>query len=560
MTAGAAELPRGTVESCSPRAAAWSRQHTQALSVTLLAIALVPWTVSRWPSQDGPNHLAVAHVLATYAEPGSPFPRYWSVQTGLRPSTALYGVLAVASRFVSLASAEKCMVSLALLMLPLSVLLFAWRAVPRRAVNVLLSLPLLLGWAFAMGFLSFQLAMAFGVVALALGWEPRPAGAIAPIGWRHGLASLAFAVCVWFHPVVALMTGLALVLLEWGSVLRWREWPRMLVVVGPGAAFLVGSYLAAPTPPEVSVGSPLTHFSDPVSVVGATFEYSIGYTPFELAPRIAALVLLFVFAVRGLRANPPHRASAEASVGRVVAVMLVLYCVMPGTLAGWYYCSARFLLYGWLLLPLAAELSPRVERRVLVLGPALAGAVLAIQWPFIHRASRQMEDVVDVGVSLPRGAKLVPMDFNESVLGPQPTGAAWGGLVVERDAVASQLFAAGKPRMGGERFRTLALRPGVIDVETGTLPWSGFEMWNDVWRPCADPRSPVRWFVNEKGDCQAALAARKQALDEVIDRYDYVLMVGPALVGQELFAPRLRLVSHVGSAWMYAVVHPGTSG
>jgi len=40
------------------------------------------------------------------------------------------------------------------------------------------------------------------------------------------------------------------------------------------------------------------------------------------------------------------------------------------------------------------------------------------------------------------------MDFNENVLGPQPTIDAWGELMVAHDAVASQIFAAGRPGMG----------------------------------------------------------------------------------------------------------------
>ncbi len=541
-------------------AAPWSRRHSQVFGVTLVAIALVPWTVRHWPSQDGPNHLAVAHVLATYAEPGSPFPQYLSMQTGFRPSTALYEILRALGRFVSLEIAEKCLVSLALAMLPLSLLLFVRRAVPRRAGNVLLAMPFVLGWAFAMGFLSFQLGMALGVIALALAWEPRASGAGGgSLGWQHGLASAAYFLCVWFHPVAALMTGLAFVLLEWKNVLRRSEWPRMLVVIGPAAAFLVGSYLAADGGGPASLVPPKTHFSDPVSVVGAAFEYNIGYSPFELVPRIAALVLIVPAVYRAMRANPPFGASAEAAVGRLVLTFIVLYCVMPGTLADWYYCSARFLLYAWLLLPVAAEFPARTARRLLVVGPVLAGVVLAIQWPSIHRASGRMQDVVDAGASLPRGARLVPMAFELSVLGPQPTGAAWGELVVERDAIASQLFATGRPRMGGERFRTLSFRPGVLDRESGTLPWSGAEM-SDFWRPCADPRSPERWFVHVDGSCDDAVEGRERELDEVVDRYDYVLMLDPPPRAQDLLGSRLRLVSHVGSAWMYAIAHPGPSG
>jgi len=66
-------------------------------------------------------------------------------------------------------------------------------------------------------------------------------------------------------------------------------------------------------------------------------------------------------------------------------------------------------------------------------------------------------------------------------------------------------------------------------------------MWSDVWRACADPRSPARWFVHVDVSCDDSLSARKQALREVIDRYDYVLMLGPARHGQELMASHLRL-------------------
>ncbi|HEX3344282.1 MAG TPA: hypothetical protein VHS09_06900, partial [Polyangiaceae bacterium] len=451
------------------------------------------------------------------------------------------------------------LVSAALLLLPVSVLLFARRAVPGRAANVLLGMPFVLGWAFAMGFLGFQLGLGLGVLTLAFGWEPAVGERGVAARGRHALASLAYLLCVWVHPVVALITGLAFLLLEGRAVLRWREWPRMLVVVGPAAVFLVGSYLTANAGGAAALAPAKTHFSDPVSVLGAAFEYDIGYSPFELLPRIAALALLLPAFARALRAHPPSRGGAEAAVGRLVLALLVLYCVMPGTLADWYYCSARFLAFAWLLLPVAAELSPRIRRRVLVIGPALTAVVLAVQWPVLHRASAEMQDVLDVGASLPRGARFVPMAFTLSVLGPQPTGAAWGELVLERDAVASQLFAAGRPRMGGERFRTLTFRPGMLDPERGALPWSGAEM-SDAWRPCAAEGSPARWFVHFDGSCDDALAGRRQELGRVLDRYDYVLMLDPPPFGRDLLGPRLRLVRQSGSAWLYAVVHEGAAG
>jgi hypothetical protein len=329
----------------------------------------------------------------------------------------------------------------------------------------------------------------------------------------------------------------------------------MLAVTGPAAAFVVATYFTADVSSPPILVELKTVYSDPVSILGAVFEYNTGFTPLELGPRIAALSLLLLCAYRAVRAHPPHRSDREAAIGRVVVVLLALYFATPGTWGGWAYSAARFLVYGTLLLPVAAEFRPSAERRLHVLGPALAGLTLAIQWPFIHRASERTQDVVEVGPSLPRGAKLIPIDFNASVLGPQTNGDSWAQLVVSRDAVASQLFAAGRPRMGGERFRTVSFRPGTLDVESGTLPWSDFEMWNDVGRSCAAPGSPVRWFVHLYGECRQNLVDRMRKLEKVVDRYDYVLMLDPTEYERTFLPSELRLVDRAGSAWLYAIVH-----
>ena len=439
-------------------------------------------------------------------------------------------------------------------------LLLALRALPRRAPNVFLLLPFVLGWPMVIGFLSFEISLALGVLVLALGWRLPPEADPPGAGRRIALASALYLLSVWFHPAGAFLTGFALLLLEWKNVLRWREWPRMLAVVGPGAAFVVATYLTTHSSQPLAIEGE-TFFSDPLSVLGAVFEYNIGFTPLELVPRIAALALLVPGAYRAARAHSLLGSSPEAAVGRVAVVLLAAYFALPGgTWAGWAYFSARFLVYGQLLLPLAADLWPSVERRLLVVGPALAGVTLAIQWPFMHRASVRTQDVVAVGESLPRDAKLIPVYFDASVLGPEINGDSWAHLVVSRsDAVASQLFAAGRPRMGGERFRMVSFLPGVLDVESGALPWSDFEMWNDIGRACAPPGASANWFVHTNGSCSEHLADRKGKLEKVVDRYDYVLMLDPPSFGREILPAKLRLVDHVGAAWLYAVASAGVT-
>src|ERR1700722_11107724 len=132
---------------------AWSRRHTVVFAATVAVLALLPWTVRHWPSQDGQNHLAVAYILMHYGDAGSPFPQYVDIETGFRPSTAIYGILTVLGRVMALQTAEKLLVSVAIVLLPTSLLLLVGRALPKRSVNALLALPFAVGWAFAMGFL-----------------------------------------------------------------------------------------------------------------------------------------------------------------------------------------------------------------------------------------------------------------------------------------------------------------------------------------------------------------------------------------------------------------------
>lgn len=531
-------------DQASTQPAAWTRAHTAVFAAGLAMLAAVPWLVRHWPSQDGPNHLAVVHVVRHYDDPGSPFPQYVTVTSGLRPSALQYQVLEALARVMPLGTAEKVMVSFAIVLLPLALLLLVRRIVPARAPGVLLTLPFAIGWMFGMGFLSFILSMGFGVATLALEWTPPGEGArVKP---RHLLAAAVFFVCVLFHPVAAVITGLAMLLLEGRRALRPAEWPRLLVVFGPAAVFLVQAYLRAP-PSAQSNAAPLeTDWAGPLEMFGGLFEYHVAYSLLELVPRVLLLVLLVRFAWRELRSRPFLDRGPEAALTRIVAGFFVLYLVTPHVLQGWFYCSARFLMFASFLLPAAAALPARVARSA----PAIAGvftlAVTGVQLPDLVHTSRQMQDIVDVGAGLPRGSKVIPMDFTARLFGPQPLGHSWAQLVVERDAIASQLFAAGKPRMGGEKFRTLSFLPGELDVATGKLPWSTYETWYDVVRACRKRTSD---------ECTEKLGDRTSSIDKVIDRYDYVLMLEPPDYAQQLVAPHAELHERVGSAWLYAVRH-----
>jgi hypothetical protein len=523
----------------------FSRRDTLVLTASLAILAAVPWTVNHWPSQDGPNHLAAAHALLRYSDPDSPFPRYLTVRSGILPGAALYEILCLVGRHVSLETAEKALVSATLLACPLSLLLFVRRTIPRRSFAVFLTLPLVLGWSIAMGFLSFLIAVSFGFVTMAFAWRPcsEDLGQELPFGWRYAIASAALLGCLLFQPVAAVLTGANLLLLEWAHLRRPSVWGGLLLVGGPAAAFLVWSYSTTNPLLAADVGSNPTRWAGPLELIGELFEWIVAYSPWEIAPRAVAIAIAAWFAARDVRARSIFDSSAESSVARLVVALLLLFVVTPDVLSGWYYCSRRFLVFAMFLLPAVAELPVGVTRRLPALAAALTALTLAAGLPSMRRASRQMQDVLDVGRFMARGSKFIPMVFTTPLFGPNPIGNSWALLIVDRDAIAPQLFAAGNPRMGGERLRPLHFAPGILDIATGRLPWPGTETWETVVRACDDSSS--------RG-CVEKLSERKAAVDSVVARYDYVLMMDPPTYAREELAFGLTLRAHVGSAWLYA--------
>jgi hypothetical protein len=522
----------------------WSARHTAVFISAGLMLAALPWLVSNYPTQDGPNHLAVAHVVATYDAPGSPFPAYWTLDGGpLRPSTGQYWLLCGLARLCSLAAAEKVLVSLATLLLPLAAWLFARRTVPRRSGNVLLLFPLVTGWALAMGFVAFVLALGFGILVLALGWQPEPGAA--PVRWRLILAAVLHVLCAWLHPAMAVFAGVALLTLLGPRLRHKAGWRNLLIVTGPAAAYVVIAYVTAHNP-----GLPpqphTTGWYSTLAILKGLLKYQVAYSGWELIPRGLAVMLLLGGWAAQFRRTPLWGGGPECATFRLVAVFLGLYAIAPGEISDWYYFSVRFLLIAIVVLPAAVDLPKRITRFVPIIATTLTAAVIAIAVVSLVRLDAKVQEVRDAGADLPRGSRLISINFGERgpglVEAPQPLAHAWAHLVVDRDIVSGQLFAAGKPQMGGERFRMLSMRPEVLQQDTGALPWPGFENAYALGRSCDPPAT---------SDCRSRLLAMRDSLNAVVGRYDFILMIAPPEIARTILTEGLSLRRRVGDAWIF---------
>lgn len=142
----------------------------------LLGLHLVPvWIFPLFPTQDGPAHIYNSDVLARFE--GAEWPElreYFHINRNLDPNWASHVLMAAASLMVGPVIAEKLLVSLYLLFLPLTVRYLSWSPTtapgsePRhgfsresRAIAPLLVFPFLYSYSLHMGFYNFVMSLGF---------------------------------------------------------------------------------------------------------------------------------------------------------------------------------------------------------------------------------------------------------------------------------------------------------------------------------------------------------------------------------------------------------------
>ncbi|MEJ2246916.1 MAG: hypothetical protein P8Y80_12690 [Acidobacteriota bacterium] len=516
------------------------------LVLGIALLASLPWTLNYWPSQDGPNHMATAHILGHYHDAGSPFARYLVLKpittpTGysMNPSNLQYVLLLFLQNFVSLSAAMKLLVSMTMVFLPLSLILFLHRTVPDRIRNIFLLLPLFSGWALSMGFVRYLLACIFGFLTLALAsgskggrrtkcWDPT---------WlRLASAAAVFYLCAWSHPFIAVLFGAILMILEADALRQKKGWKNIAVIAVPGALLVILCMLLGTE--QTSHIASKTEWWSPGDMLWGLVGYHVGFSFMEYFPRGVTLLVLYVLTFRGCRRIFQRSASFGTSLCYAVILLHLLYLALPAVWSDWYYCSARSLVIGAYLLPFVIVLPKCLERQPLTALAALllTIAVFGLQYHQGTRFSSQIENILNISKSLPRGSKVLPICGFETDL-PNPLHHAWAYLVPERDILTPYYSAAGKPGTGGSRVRALAYRPGVLD-ENGSLPWIDEE--------------------KVRSECSISFEQCQQtmdSLDSIFQKYDRILLILPSERLLAAAKPRLNLEREAGEMYLFRVKH-----
>ena len=146
------------------RATLWRFEPWLFAAFAVIAVAPI-WTVSVFPTVDGPAHLAITHVWLTMDRPeGAHFRNYFVENVSLFPNWFCYAALAALMKFLSPFAADRVLVSLFGLSLG-GAARFALGAVdPRAKPAAFLVLPLVFNYTLIGGMYNFN----FGIVGFLL--------------------------------------------------------------------------------------------------------------------------------------------------------------------------------------------------------------------------------------------------------------------------------------------------------------------------------------------------------------------------------------------------------
>jgi type IV secretory pathway VirJ component len=404
------------------------------LSALLLALLLAPavW-LAYLPMTDLPQHLAAASILWNLDDPRYGFSAWYRPAWDQTLYALPYLVTMAFAPFASLELGMRVVVLLALVSLPIGVFALL-RALGKPEWLALLSLPLVYNRAFFWGFVSFQLALGFALLALAILVRP-------PRGWRSELPlALLCALIVITHPYGVLMIG--------GYLLLWLLFGERQALARHALALsplLLGAlawsvWAGAHPDPRVIVFSPLLERLDDFeeSVLGGYRDASEAHLMiwFLIAWAVLAAARL-PWSRQRWRALSHH----ERLLWVFVAVNLLFFALGPSYTSVVGETHMRHAVIAIALLPALAgrELSPRSARRAIVALALLGIVTIANAWVHLVRFDREARGFDQVVEQIPFGARLLPLiwDSNGEVMRTHPywhfgayAQARRGGLLV----------------------------------------------------------------------------------------------------------------------------------
>ncbi len=350
------------------------------LFAALLILHVAPiWAFRFIPTQDGPGHQALAFILRQYGRPDAGLLRhYYALNREALPNWFIFFLLTRVLRFLAVPVAEKVLLTVYALLLPLSVRYalkgIAQEGSDRAGFLAVLSFPFIYNYTLHMGFFNFCFSLP--AFFFTVGYWLRHGERMTPL--RTAALALLILWVYFCHPVTLVMTAAALltlagwhVLLERGAapadIRRWLLPPLLALL--PAVA-LMASFVGR------RMGSKIDFLPLWEKLKHLAGLYSLASLSHWTPPLAAALALLFyVVACLCLRQRGRRPLEARDGLFLVVLVFLAAYFLAPSEISGGGFVNHRLNLFPFLALILwlgAFDHSERRRRWIQIVATGLA--------------------------------------------------------------------------------------------------------------------------------------------------------------------------------------------
>jgi hypothetical protein len=392
----------------------------------ILHVALI-WAFRFIPTQDGPGHQALAFILRQYGRPDAGLLRqYYALNREALPNELIFFLMNRILRFLSVPVAEKVVLTVYAILLPVSVR-YALRGTDRRSgFLAVLSFPFIYNYTLHMGFFNFCFSLP--AFFFTVGYWLRHGERMTPL---RTVALAILILWVYFcHPVTLVMTVAALLTLAgWRLLLDLRASPGTLWpgarrwLLAPVVAFLPAVILMAAFVGR-RMGSKIDFLPLGVKIKHLAGLYSLASLSHWTPPLAAALALLF-YAVAFLVLRQRGRRPPEARDGLllVVLVFLAAYFLAPSEISGGGFVNHRLVLFPFLALILWLGAFDHSARRRLWIQIGAAG--LAVLFLFVYARAyaaidQHLAEIAEAGDHMEPDHTFLYLSYSN--YGEQPNG------------------------------------------------------------------------------------------------------------------------------------------
>ncbi len=404
----------------------------------LSSLSLVPiWLFPFVPTQDGPAHLDAAATLLSLSRGDAFLSTFFEAQWQLGTNQLYHALLVLLGAFVPLLLAEKLLLSLYALAVPLSAL-FALRGLKgANLLAVFLTFPAIYPFVFYLGFYNFCLGLIFFLLTLGVYFRLVEAQTARKRVLFTILLALGFALCYAAHIIAAANALLVLGVMVGVALFRKRRNAPLtaLLVTGaalPTAAFILNFFAQQPantsdgTTKFLSVPRLITEFFVHVP----NLPYKV-YSPLIIHSWLDVLFTapwhLLLVALAGLAAyrcvKRRHAPRPELLAALIVMLLVILWT--PNRLGEIGFLTDRFLPYSYVLLILwlgTVKFSPHIWRVAALAGALCAGALFVYRIPLHAMLNANLREFVSAAAFIEDDSAVLPLILVKDDNAYPPTG------------------------------------------------------------------------------------------------------------------------------------------